>query len=273
MPASVLYVIDQATAKPRPLRLATASGVLSVDASGHTIPVSGTFFQATQPVSAASLPLPSGASTAANQATGNSALADIKTAVEGTLAISATSLPLPTGAATEASLSGLATQATLANVKSDTAILAACENGGNAIQVDIQADATGLANQTKQDDIKTAIDNVDTTLSGTLTTTSAVSKNFASLSNAVSASAGDFSSSHDISNYRFLVIAGTSSASDNIELHVSNDNSTFYKHGEKQAYPMSDGSFSISMDNAPFKYYKLKYVAAGTYTAVGFASN
>jgi len=236
MPASVLYVIDQATAKPRPLRLATASGVLSVDASGHTIPVSGTFYQATQPISAASL-------------------------------------PLPTGAATEASLAGLATQATLANVKSDTGILAACENGGNAIQVDITADAVGLANQTKQDDIKTAIDNVDTTLSGTLTTTSAVSKAFATLSNAVSASAGDFSSSHNISDYRYVHIAGTSTATDNIELHVSNDDSTYYKHAEKQAYPMSDGSFSISLDNAPFKYYKLKYVAAGTYTAVGFASN
>jgi len=236
MPASVLYVIDQATAKPRPLRLATASGVLSVDASGHTIPVSGTFYQATQPISAASL-------------------------------------PLPTGAATEASLAGLATQATLANVKSDTGILAACENGGNAIQVDITADAVGLANQTKQDLIKTAIDNVDTTLSGTLTTTSAVSKAFATLSNAVSASAGDFSSSHNISDYRYVHIAGTSTATDNIELHVSNDDSTYYKHAEKQAYPMSDGSFSISLDNAPFKYYKLKYVAAGTYTAVGFASN
>jgi hypothetical protein len=236
MPASVLYIIDNATAKPRPLRLATASGVLSVDASGSTVPVSGTFYQATQPVSAASLPLPS-------------------------------------GAATEASLAGLATQTTLAGVKTDTAILAACENGGNAIQVDITADAIGLANQTKQDLIKTAIDNVDTTLGGTLTTTSAVSKAFATLSNAVSASAGDFSSSHNISNYRHLNIAGTSSASDNIELHVSNDDSTYYKLGDKQAYPLSDGSFGIVLDNAPFKYYKLKYVGTGTYTAVGFASN
>lgn len=42
-------------------------GRLSVDGSGVTQPVSGTFFQATQPVSAASLPLPTGASTAAKQ--------------------------------------------------------------------------------------------------------------------------------------------------------------------------------------------------------------
>ena len=190
MPASVLYVIDNATAKPRPLRLATASGVLSVDGSGATQPVSGTFYQATQPVSAASLPLPSGAATATLQGTSNTALTAIKTAVEGTL-----------------------------------------------------------------------------------TTTAAVSKDFATLSNGVTATAGDFSSSHDISNYRHLNIAGTSSATDNIELFVSNDNSTFYKLGDKQTYPMADGSFAITLDSAPFKYYKLKYVASGTYTAVGFASN
>jgi hypothetical protein len=42
---------------------------LKVDGSGVTQPVSGTFFQATQPVSAAILPLPSGASTEATLAT------------------------------------------------------------------------------------------------------------------------------------------------------------------------------------------------------------
>lgn len=43
------------------------SGRVPVDGSGVTQPVSGTFWQATQPVSAASLPLPSGAATSANQ--------------------------------------------------------------------------------------------------------------------------------------------------------------------------------------------------------------
>lgn len=52
---------------------------LLVDGSGHTQPVSGTFWQTTQPVSAASLPLPTGAATAANQATEISSLATIAT--------------------------------------------------------------------------------------------------------------------------------------------------------------------------------------------------
>lgn len=75
------------TAQTNPLSLDTA-GLLrvslkdtpvntvafKVDGSGVTQPVSGTFFQATQPVSAASLPLPTGAATAALQTTINTTL-------------------------------------------------------------------------------------------------------------------------------------------------------------------------------------------------------
>lgn len=58
--------------------------------SAPTTAVTGTFFQATQPVSAASLPLPSGASTAANQTTGNSSLSSIDAKLSGTLITSTT---------------------------------------------------------------------------------------------------------------------------------------------------------------------------------------
>lgn len=44
---------------------------------GGSVAVTGTFWQATQPVSAASLPLPSGAATSALQTTGNTSLASI----------------------------------------------------------------------------------------------------------------------------------------------------------------------------------------------------
>ena len=54
-----------------------------VDGSGVTQPVSGTFWQATQPVSAASLPLPSGAATAANQATELTSLTTLINRVAG----------------------------------------------------------------------------------------------------------------------------------------------------------------------------------------------
>lgn len=106
------------------------------------VPVSGNFFQATQPISALSLPLPSGASTDATLtqvrdrlpvtahsqpltdaqlratavpvslssaplptgAATQATLASVLSALQGTLAMSASSLPLPTGAATQATL-------------------------------------------------------------------------------------------------------------------------------------------------------------------------
>ena len=73
------------------------TGTVTVDGSGVTQPVSGAFYPATQPMSAASL-------------------------------------PLPTGAATETSL----------------ALIAGCENGGGALQVDIQADGVGIATSALQ---------------------------------------------------------------------------------------------------------------------------
>ena len=186
----VLHIIDTTSAKPRPLELKTTTGVLSVDGSASTQPVSGTFFQATQPVSATALPLPSGAATASKQAS-----------------------------------------------------------------------------------IVTAVDAVTAAVGGTLTTTSSVSKNYQVLSSAHSASAGDFStSSHDVSNYRHLAIAGTHTGSNNIEVWISNDDSTYVKLGSVQMYPDASGSVSLLMDCA-FKYYKLKYVDAGTANIAGYASN
>lgn len=98
--------------------------------SANSAPVVVASDQSTLPVSAASLPLPTGAATAANQTTANASLSSIdgKTATlvsgrvpvdgsgvtqpvsgtvtanagSGTFAVSATSLPLPTGAATSA---------------------------------------------------------------------------------------------------------------------------------------------------------------------------
>jgi hypothetical protein len=53
---------------------AAQSGTWTVTGAGGTFPVTGTFWQATQPISAAALPLPSGASTLAEQQTQTTAL-------------------------------------------------------------------------------------------------------------------------------------------------------------------------------------------------------
>lgn len=81
------------------------------------VPVSGAFWQATQPISAAALPLPSGASTSALQTAGNTSLSSIdgktpalvsgRVPVDGsgvTQPVSLASQPLPVGASTETTL-------------------------------------------------------------------------------------------------------------------------------------------------------------------------
>ena len=95
---------------------------ITVDDGGGSLTVDGTFFQATQPVSAAALPLPAGAATAALQLAdghnvtvdnaaggaavniqdgGNSITVD-GTFFQATQPVSAAALPLPAGAATAA---------------------------------------------------------------------------------------------------------------------------------------------------------------------------
>ena len=94
---------------------ATLQSILTKLSSPSSVAVTGTFWQATQPISAASLPLPTGA---ALDATLQSILTKLSspssTAVTGTFwqatqPISAASLPLPTGAALDATLATINT--------------------------------------------------------------------------------------------------------------------------------------------------------------------
>lgn len=112
-----------------------------VDGSAVTQPVSGTFFQATQPISAASLPLPSNAS---QESGGNLATLVARTPVTGQ-ALAANSspvilasdqvFPLPTGAATDSTvqlLSGVLGQLLIEMRAMRTALTAiACDGGRN----------------------------------------------------------------------------------------------------------------------------------------------
>lgn len=82
---------------------------VKITLDGETVPVTGTFFQATQPVSAATLPLPAGAATSAKQDTLLTEL-QLKADLTETQPVSAASLPLPTGAATSAKQDTLLTE-------------------------------------------------------------------------------------------------------------------------------------------------------------------
>ena len=79
------------------------SGTVAVSGS---VVVTGTFWQATQPISAASLPLPTGAATAANQSTANGLLTSIDTALGGTLAVTGDFYPVTQPVSGTVSISG-----------------------------------------------------------------------------------------------------------------------------------------------------------------------
>lgn len=72
---------------PLPVELSDATNVIGTAAHPVRTDPTGT---TTQPVSAAALPLPSGASTAASQSTGNTTLASILAALQATLTIAGT---------------------------------------------------------------------------------------------------------------------------------------------------------------------------------------
>ena len=114
-----------------PVESNLVQGLTDTQLRASAVPVSGTFWQSTQPVSAVSLPLPTDASTSALQTTGNSSLSSIdaktpslssgRVPVESNLVqgltdtqlrasavpVSLSSSPLPTGAATESTLAAL----------------------------------------------------------------------------------------------------------------------------------------------------------------------
>lgn len=137
--------VGAVTASPAPNTILGRLKAIA-DAIAGSLTVTGTFWQATQPVSAAALPLPTGAATAAKQ----DALVTLLTGglgVTGTFwqttqPISASALPLPTGAATSANQSTANT--TLSSIDTKVTGLATAANQSTA-QTSFSAIATSTA--------------------------------------------------------------------------------------------------------------------------------
>jgi hypothetical protein len=124
----------------------SSAGVVSVDGSATT-----------QPVSAASLPLPTGASTSANQTTGNSSLSSIDGKIPSNLTVSATRL-LTDGSGVTQPVSG--------TVAVSNPGLTNTELRASAVPVSVASIplATGAATEAKQDTQITSLGTINTTL-------------------------------------------------------------------------------------------------------------
>jgi hypothetical protein len=145
-------------------KAAVGSNGLLVDGSGVTQPVSGTFWQSTQPVSASSLPLPSGASTSAKQpalGTAGTAASDVIT-VQGIASMTALKVD---GSAVTQPVSGTVTvqQSTASSLKVDLSGTAA---NATALKVDGSAVTQPVSGTFWQ-----ATQPVSGTVSATLTST------------------------------------------------------------------------------------------------------
>ena len=231
-------------------------------AQGHLSNIK-TAVEGTLAVSAASLPLPSGAASSANQSTGNASLATIAGAVSGSeMQVDVVSSALPTGAASAANQStGNASLATLAGAVS-----------GSEMQVDVVSSAlpTGAASSALQGTANTELTAIKTALQGTITTASAgsaPSRSSANLNSASSVLANDFTSAVDANNHRSVAVYGSSNDNSlQIKVHVSDDNSNFYEAQNLAFYAGgSSGHFYYKFDTCA-RYFKLQYTANATVT-------
>jgi hypothetical protein len=226
-------------------------------------------FPTTQAISVASLPLPSGAATAANQTNGSqivqvSSLPPIPTGsntignvnVNGTVPVSAASLPLPSGAATATNQSSQITQETT-TATNTTSILANQTNGTQKTQVtSVPSDLLpSVQTVTTQDIVSgtTAGANGQSIITGTPTANSTA--NFA------------------ISSTTAIEVQVTGAWTGTLESEVSMDGgTTWYTRGLKQtgsSYNASSftANFEGGLNFAGMTNFRIRAIAAMTGTA------
>ena len=224
------------------------TGTLRIDPIGTT----------SQPVSVATLPLPSGASTSALQTSANGLLTSIDTSLSGTITVdgsavvqpvSATVLPLPTGASTSAlqtvgntyltNIDGKLTSGSGATVASALQVVAYGRDGAGNLDA-LNVDTSGHLKITVQDEEKDVSDaNIWT-------------------AQVIANSSSATSSSIDMTLHKHILIMGnTTNTSDSIALQVSNDNTNFYS-SDVFIYPnWQTGDFAYHLRDTPAKYVRL----------------
>lgn len=141
---------------------------------------------------------------------------------------------------------------------------------GNGSLASIDGKLTSQGTAAKQGDIETAINAVNSTLSGTISVSSsaaAPARANGNLANSALKGSGDLSASVNGSNYRKASVFGSSSSnSAKVRVHLSHDNTNFYEdHTASFFANASNGHIAGHWDlNAP--YFKIEFVDGATYT-------
>jgi hypothetical protein len=168
-------------------------------------------------------------------------------------AVVVSSSALPSGAASESTLSTINGKVT------------ACDTG--AVVVASSALPSGAATSANQSTANTALAAIETAVEGTLSVSFAPSRSSATLTNAASVSADDYTSAVDCNTKNKVAVYGVSSSNlQQIRLFVSDDDSNYYQNHDANIYASaSNGNFYAEFDCVA-RYFKLQYSASATMT-------
>ena len=233
------------------------AGTIVVDGSGVT-----------QPISATTLPLPTGAASEVTLASVDSALAGTLV-VDGsavTQPISATALPLPSGAATDAYQINANTS--LSSI--DGALAGTLVVDGSGVTQPISASAlplpSGAATESNQNTANTSLSAIESSLAGTISVSSGVSRTSSALKTSASVTAGDVTSAIDANNYSKIAIYGSSSDNaQQIIIQASDDATNWYETDSYVYANATSGDYYYKFD-ACARYYRVKYNSTATET-------
>jgi len=261
-----------------------ANGVLTVDGSASTQPVSGTVAVSgvagtvsvdgsgvTQPISASALPLPSGASTSALQSTGNTSLATIAgdtTSIDGKItacntgAVVVSSSALPSGASTSALQSTGNTS--LSTIAGDTTSIdgkiTACNTGAVVV-------ASGAITETNSTAILADTASLDSKITACNTGAVVVS------SGSVNATLTGIGFSSELTIMNNQTIANSATATTTVarltSITSSNPQPSFSITATANSF---DAQISVSQDNSSFEALDSKIEGASSPKIVGLES-
>jgi len=184
-----------------------------------------------------------------NDATAQSSLSSINSALGGTLTVSdstaqssLSSINLALGGTL--TTSNLTAEGSLSNIASSVA--------GTLAVSDSTAQST--------------LSNIHTALSGTLTTSSGVSRTNGNIAVAASVSNGDVSSAVDANNFKNAMVMGNLGASGDIVIQYSNDSTNWYEDSNSSYFSNYSTYDVVGKFSCESRYWRIKYNISSTVT-------
>jgi len=184
-----------------------------------------------------------------NDATAQSSLSSINSALGGTLTVSdstaqssLSSINLALGGTL--TTSNLTAEGSLSNIASSVA--------GTLAVSDSTAQST--------------LSNIHTALSGTLTTSSGVSRTNGNIAVAQSVVNGDVSSAVDANNFKNAMVMGNLGASGDIVIQYSNDSTNWYEDSNSSYFSNYSTYDVVGKFSCESRYWRIKYNISSTVT-------